>query len=75
MTFTAPLTHGSWIFQGWQIAGDWITTPSIDVNIESDFQMIEPVYLDWQDWSPPEAPISESEEVLEDEPPHQEVEF
>ncbi len=68
------------MFHGWLIGGDWFTTPSIDVYIDSDFQMIEPVYQDWQGWHPrpPERPISEvepEEDPLDDEPPFQEVEF
>jgi hypothetical protein len=78
MTFTAPTSLGTWNFQGWLVDGNWITTPSIDLYIDSDFHMIEPVYQDWQNWNPPERPISEEEpeeNPLDDEPPHQELEF
>ena len=76
MTFTAPTAHGSWMFHGWLVDGDWITTPSIDLYIDSDFRMIEPVYQDRQEWNPPQRPILEVEperDPLAADPPLQEL--
>ena len=73
VTFTAPTTHGSWKFHGWLVDGDWITTPSIELFLDTEFQMIEPVY---QEWIPPQRPIPEvepEENNLDDDPPFQEV--
>jgi hypothetical protein len=57
VTLTAPETSGDWVFEGWLLDGvEWSTEPSVDVTVESDYHMLEPLYL-YQEPAPPRHPL------------------